>query len=1070
MELNQIPQNPNNWGNVADLLNENSGKIEAETAKLNNATTKFKGYFSTSTALSAKYPSPLVGDTAWVGATYPGVVYRCNVAGAWLATTDVPPSNTVNLSEYATQDAVSNEFASVRSDLSEGVAAKKDSFPFVTNLGLSILTSFKDIKIYGYESKDVQYIQLLYFFNNRPSNHQNSITITIKALDGTSKSIDASLGNSVWNQQHGIHQYNFVDGTTVIGYVVVDWDVAPVSEFYGNTTTLLVILSSACFIDKKIIVDSIPTANSNNAVSSGGTFAAIEIVKDGIINNVSPFTTVAEPLVNVVTKIGISVGKIEHLAYKYALVRFYNMEGYKTGSIERISPDGTTERANFDVVDGQVSDVLYFGALTDSNHVSWLNIYIDLDQFAVTSWDGTMYIKSENVHLKYDSVPTDNSENLVVSGGVKSYVDGKDNSNSVFFKTDGYNYTEAGSDMPLMVKSIEITDKDYFDGYIWPQYIFNYSPQTTPPRSNFILNHTSEDGQTTTSIVVEGADYGGYDINHQGIITHNLLVGETVIGKIIIDWDLYKGLEFYGNQTTHLLKVKRSCYKIVGSQGITKVNDYSVKDDTKRIIKVDILGNGDYTTIKAACESINNSAYDNQYEIVVFPGIYYENDIHVPAYTHIHGLAPNTVVVSSKQQEGQTTLPVFDQEYASSKLSNMRIDSHTGYCIHYDRGLDGCSIRNENLYLFRDSLSSGNITGGGSFKDGTLYEWIGCTFDGRASNYGGSAACHTNVNANYENLHLIYRNCKFINSALRVGSVGGFGHCILEVYNCVGVDSTLGCWISHNLRSLDEPWSYIVPNYEWQVLGGKNKGMAVDATSIAEALQVIANTRVEGQTIKLGGTALPNIFGPIIRYSKGGDSVLAANAIGIYRVEDKQAGTPGYSEQRDVYQLWKRLGNCSVTNKTLTVQIDYGAVQTYTFNKDYLTTKDSETDILAATNAVLTGCTIQKYVSGQVDGWQNVNLIEKIQVTAATDIRFGRWITKNGGIATSSTPAEDILGIAVSNTPKGEYVDVWIGDSWYSYGALEVGANYGSSDYGEIVKNATITLAVAKTQYVLERL
>ena len=82
MELNQIPQNPNNWGNVADLLNENSGKIEAETAKLNNVTTKFKGYFTTSTAISAKWPSPLVGDTAWVGATYPGVVYRCNVAGA----------------------------------------------------------------------------------------------------------------------------------------------------------------------------------------------------------------------------------------------------------------------------------------------------------------------------------------------------------------------------------------------------------------------------------------------------------------------------------------------------------------------------------------------------------------------------------------------------------------------------------------------------------------------------------------------------------------------------------------------------------------------------------------------------------------------------------------------------------------------------------------------------------------------------------------------------------------------------------------------------------------------------
>ena len=134
MELNQIPQNPNNWGNVADLLNENSGKIEAETAKLNNATTKFKGYFTTSTALSAKWPSPLVGDTAWVGATYPGVVYRCNVAGAWLATADVPPSNTVNLSEYATQDAVSNEFASVRSDLNEAITASEQDIIFFNSL------------------------------------------------------------------------------------------------------------------------------------------------------------------------------------------------------------------------------------------------------------------------------------------------------------------------------------------------------------------------------------------------------------------------------------------------------------------------------------------------------------------------------------------------------------------------------------------------------------------------------------------------------------------------------------------------------------------------------------------------------------------------------------------------------------------------------------------------------------------------------------------------------------------------------------------------------------------------
>lgn len=845
----------------------------------------------------------------------------------------------VQLSDYATKAEVNQ--------LEAKVDEKKDSFPFVTNLGLPIITSFKDIKIWGYGAKDVQYIQLLYFFNNRTADSRNVIQITIKALDGTTKNVQADLGNDAYYQKSGIRQYNFVEGTTTIGFVVVDWDVAPVSEFYGNTTNKFIVLSAACFINEKITIDSVPTTGSSNAVASGG---------------------------------------------------------------------------------------------------------------------------------------------------VKSYVDEKENSNSVFYKADGYNYTGSGKDMPLMVKSLEIADTDYFGGYIWPYYIFNYSPLTTPPRSTFTLKHTSEDGQTTTDIIVEGANNEGYDINHEGIIAHNLLVGTTIIGKIVIDWDLYKGLEFYGNQTNHLLKVKRTCYKTSENSidavtytaqlktseqketarnnigAIDKANDYSVKDNTKHIIKVDVLGNGDYTTISAACASINDGAYNNQYEIVVFPGIYYENDIHVPAYTHIHGLAPNTVVVSSKLQEGQTTLPVFDQEYASSKLSNMRIDSHTGYCIHFDRRLEGCSIRNENLYLFRDSQVSGDITGGGSFKDGTLYEWIGCTFDGRATNYGGSSACHTNVNANYENLRLVYRNCIFINSSLRVGSVGGFGHCVLEVDNCLFIDSILGCWISPNMRSLDEPWSYIVPNYEWQVIGGNNKGMSVYATSTAEALQVIADTRVEGQTIKLGGSALNDIFGPIVRYSKGGNLVHKATATGIYRVKDEQAGTPGYSEQRDVFQLWKRLGDCSVTNKTLTVQIDDGNVQTYTFDKDYLTTKDSESSILSAINSMFTGCTIQKYSSGQVDGWRNVNLIDKIQITAATDIRFGRWVTKEGNIATTATPLSDILGIAVSNTPKGEYADVWTGKNWFSYGPLDEGASYGSDDYGNIIKNATISLGVAKTQGILERL
>ena len=120
MGLNTI-KGTGNWGGAASDLNNNFASITAEIEKLKAANVKFKGYYTTELTLKAAHPSPTVGDNAWVGAEYPGVVYRCDVAGTWLATTDVPPSNTVNLSEYVTQDAVSKEFASLRSDLKENV-------------------------------------------------------------------------------------------------------------------------------------------------------------------------------------------------------------------------------------------------------------------------------------------------------------------------------------------------------------------------------------------------------------------------------------------------------------------------------------------------------------------------------------------------------------------------------------------------------------------------------------------------------------------------------------------------------------------------------------------------------------------------------------------------------------------------------------------------------------------------------------------------------------------------------------------------------------------------------------
>ena len=61
---------------------------------------KHKGFFNTSSGLISAYPNPTVGDNAWIGSVYPGVVYDCVTRGVWRATATVPPAGNVTLADY----------------------------------------------------------------------------------------------------------------------------------------------------------------------------------------------------------------------------------------------------------------------------------------------------------------------------------------------------------------------------------------------------------------------------------------------------------------------------------------------------------------------------------------------------------------------------------------------------------------------------------------------------------------------------------------------------------------------------------------------------------------------------------------------------------------------------------------------------------------------------------------------------------------------------------------------------------------------------------------------------------
>lgn len=80
-------------------------RVDAELIK----GTRFKGYFLNEALLQKKWSSPEIGDYAWVGSTYPGVIAECIIAGVWRLTEAVPKVPSVDLADYALKEKLLNK-------------------------------------------------------------------------------------------------------------------------------------------------------------------------------------------------------------------------------------------------------------------------------------------------------------------------------------------------------------------------------------------------------------------------------------------------------------------------------------------------------------------------------------------------------------------------------------------------------------------------------------------------------------------------------------------------------------------------------------------------------------------------------------------------------------------------------------------------------------------------------------------------------------------------------------------------------------------------------------------------
>lgn len=124
-DLNNIPST-GTFGNSINQVNQNFGLVKGAIENVEGRTIRSKGLFPTQAALTAAYPSPKVGDYAYVGSGLPATIYDCVVEGTWHNTGQTGGSETIDLSNYFTKSetsaSVANSLAQATARMGYGVA------------------------------------------------------------------------------------------------------------------------------------------------------------------------------------------------------------------------------------------------------------------------------------------------------------------------------------------------------------------------------------------------------------------------------------------------------------------------------------------------------------------------------------------------------------------------------------------------------------------------------------------------------------------------------------------------------------------------------------------------------------------------------------------------------------------------------------------------------------------------------------------------------------------------------------------------------------------------------------
>lgn len=132
MNLQQVKKQTT-WNDAANVINTNTQTIAQKIAAMEAGRGTIKGYFASLDALQSAYPVASIGDTAYVGASYPYAVYKYTESG-WVDTgaTGGESSNAYT-KEESNELFLPKSGGEITGDLEIGVVTiSQDSYGYVT--------------------------------------------------------------------------------------------------------------------------------------------------------------------------------------------------------------------------------------------------------------------------------------------------------------------------------------------------------------------------------------------------------------------------------------------------------------------------------------------------------------------------------------------------------------------------------------------------------------------------------------------------------------------------------------------------------------------------------------------------------------------------------------------------------------------------------------------------------------------------------------------------------------------------------------------------------------------------